>query len=305
MSAPAPKISRRPRTSLIWVVPVVALGVAAWMLVREWRSHGKEITIEFAEGAGLEPGQTKLEYKGIAIGRVREVGLAQDLGSVIVRVQLARNASDIARTGAQFWIVQPEIGFAGVSGLDTLLSGAHLSVRPGRGAPATHFRGLDDPPAPDNPAEGRAFLLQTDRLGGLQTRAPVYYRDVKVGEVEASRLSDDATGVVIRIRVQQPYIGLIRTNTRFWNAGGSPLQISLFGGGSKKNSFQSIITGAVEFATPEEPAELAAEGAHFLLAKESENEWLKWSPHIPIVAPDTAPTKTPPPKVVPGLLGGG
>lgn len=304
MSAPAAKLSRFPRIPLIWVVPIIALVVAAWMLMREWRSHGTEITVEFADGSGVEPRQTKLEYKGVTVGVVEEIGLAKDLKHVVVRLQLRRDVKAIAREGAQFWIVQPEIGFGGISGLDTLLTGAQMGVRLGNGAPATNFRGLDSPPAQENIEDGRAFVLRTDRLGGLQVHAPVFYRDVKVGEVESGRLADDSTGVWIRIRVQTAYAALVRTNTRFWNAGGSPLQISLFGGGSQKKSLQSIITGAVAFATPEEAAEAAEDGAQFSLANDADKDWLKWSPHIPINAPEQAPEKPVPAKVMPGLIGG-
>jgi paraquat-inducible protein B len=285
--APSPKLARFPRIPLIWVVPVVALGIAAWMLLREWRQHGTEITIEFADGTGLEPGQTKVEYKGVIVGQVDEVALADDLSRVMVRVRLARDADSLAREGAQFWIVQPEIGFGGISGLETLLKGSRVGVMPGNGAPATRFRGLENAPAPDRKDEGRAFILQADRLGGLREHAPVLYRDIKVGEIEAARLTADAAGVFIRIRVEHPYVDLVRTNTRFWNAGGSPLQISLFGGNAPKKSLQSVITGAIEFATPEEAAEVAAEGAEFALHKEGEKEWLQWRPRIPVNAPDT------------------
>lgn len=303
MAAPTPKLSRFPRITLVWVVPAVALVVAVWMLMREWRTRGSEITIEFAEGAGVEPRQTKLEYKGVVVGTVKEVSLAPDLGHVLVRLQLVREADAIARDGAQFWIVQPEIGFTGISGLETLLSGAHLSVQLGQGAPATYFRGLDSPPVLEKTEEGRAYLLRTDRLGGLQLHAPVFYRDMKVGEVESARLADDATGVWVRIRVQHAYVNLVQTNTRFWNAGGAPLQISLFGGSPQKKSLQSIITGAIGFATPEESAEVAADGAQFSLANEPDKDWLKWSPKIPIKAQDQTPEKPQPQKVVPGLIG--
>lgn len=286
-SVPAPKLTRFPRIPLIWVVPVVALVVAAWMLQREWRNHGAEITIEFADGTGLEPGQTRVEYKGVNIGRVKEVTLAKNLRAVTVRVQLARAAEGIAREGAQFWIVEPEIGFGGISGLETLLKGSRIGVRPGNGAAASHFQGLDRAPADDRSDEGRAFLLQADRLASLREHAPVFYRDIKVGEIEAARLTPDATGVLIRIRIEHAYADLVRTNTQFWNAGGSPLQISLFGGGAPRKSLQSVITGAIEFATPDNPTEVAAEGTTFLLHKESDKDWLKWSPRIPINAPDT------------------
>ncbi len=301
-SAPSPKLARFPRVPLIWIVPILALIIAAWMLVRQWRNHGEEITIEFADGSGLEPGQTKVEYKGVLVGQVNDVTLADDLRRVKVQVQLARDAVGLAREGSQFWIVQPEIGFGGITGLETLLKGSRLGVRPGQGAPATHFQGLESAPAQDRKGEGRAFILQAERLGGLQVNAPVYYRDVKVGEIEAARLAVDATGVLIRIRVEHPYVDLVRTNTRFWNVGGSPLQISLFGGGGPRKSLQTVITGAIEFATPEEAAPLAAEGALFELNKESEKDWLKWRPRIPINAPDTLFESSQGPKAVSDLL---
>jgi paraquat-inducible protein B len=300
-AAPSPRLARFPRIPLIWVVPLVALGIAAWMLAREWRHRGAEITIEFADGTGLEPGQTKVEYKGVIVGKVEDVILADDLSRVMVKVRLARDADALAREGAQFWIVQPEIGFGGITGLETLLKGSRVGVRPGQGPPATRFRGLENAPAPDRKDEGRAFVLQADRLSGLREHAPVFYRDIKVGEVEAARLTADATGVAIRIRVEHPYVDLVRTNSRFWNAGGSPLQISLFGGGAPKKSLQSVITGAIEFATPEETSEVAAEGAEFALHKEADKEWLQWRPSIPINAPDTTFDPVQRPKGV-GLL---
>ncbi len=305
MTAPTPQLSRFPKISLIWVVPLVAASVALWMLAREWRNHGTEITVEFADGSGLEPGQTALEYKGVAVGKVRDVKLARDLRSVIAHIQLTRNAAGIARQGSEFWVVQPEIGFAGVSGLETLLSGVHLGVRPGNGGAADHFRGLDAAPAPENTETGPAFLLLAERPGGLQVRAPVFYRDLKVGEVETMRLATDATGVVVRIRVQRAYADLVRVNTRFWNAGGAPFQVSLFGSGTQKKSLQSVVTGAVAFATPEEPAAAASDGAQFPLSTDADEEWLKWHPRIPINAPDNAPEKPARSGTIPGLLGGG
>jgi paraquat-inducible protein B len=304
MAIPAPRLSRFPRLPLIWIVPVVALAIAAWMIYREQRSNGLEITISFSDASGLEPRQTKLEYRGIPVGEVKSVRLNRSMRRVLVRVRLAKNATAVAREGARFWIVEPQFGFNGVSGLDTLLGGAKLAVRLGDGPPTTYFRGLDAPPAIEQTEEGRAFLLKADRVGGLQVRAPVFYRDIKVGEVESARLADDATMVLVRIRIQSVYVPLVRANTRFWNAGGAPFEFRLFGGGTQKKSLQSIITGAVGFATPDDSAEIAPDGSEFTLAKEADDDWLKWRPAIPIKAIDPGPEK-PEPNVVPGWFGRG
>lgn len=294
MNTPSPRISRRPSFSLVWIVPVVALGIAGWMLWGELRNRGPQITIEFADGSGLEAGKTTLEHKGVSVGTVKSVELKKDLSGVIVRLRLDKDAAALARLGSQFWIVHPEIGFSGVRGLETLVTGVRLNVLPGNGPPAKQFRGLDKPPPPDNVSLGRAFILQSDRLGPIKSGAPVNYRDIRVGSVETSRLADDSASVLIRIRIFTPYISLVRANSRFWSVGGLPIKISLFGSEMRNISFESLFTGAVAFATPEADAtgKLAPvpdEDAMFPLAAEPDKEWLKWQPIIPIQAPEESP----------------
>lgn len=300
--APAPKVTHRRGFSLVWVVPLVALGVAAWMLLREARNHGPEITIEFADGSGIEAGKTALEYAGVSVGMVRSVKLASDLSHVDVRLQLHKEAASLARKGSQFWIVHPEFSFSGVHGLETLVRGVRLAVRPGDGPPAKYFRGLDNTPPPEETKSGRAFLLRADRLSGIATGTSVYYRDVKVGSVEATRLADDSATVLIRIRVLTPYTNLVRTNTHFWIAGFS-VKGGLFSGLELKNlSIESLFSSGIDLATPEgELAPPAPDSSEFPLADEEGKDWSKWRPHIPISAQEQSPEAKPqaqPPTIV-------
>jgi paraquat-inducible protein B len=292
MSTPAtPRVSRLPALPLVWIVPIVALAVGGWMVVREFRNRGPEITIDFTEGKGVEPRKTALEYLGVSVGTVTAVNLKEDLSGVRVTLRLDKAAAEIAREGAQFWIVHPEIGFSGVRGLQTLFTGARINSRPGKGAPAKHFTGLDQPPSLENRDEGRAFLLQSDRLGSVSPGAPVFYREVKVGVVETSRLDHDGAAVLIRIRVKTPFLNLVRTNTRFWNAGGVSFKMNLLGAEVKSTSLESLFTGGVAFATPDSSplAPAAPDGTLFTLHQEMDKDWLKWQPRIQITPPDEAP----------------
>ncbi len=299
MNPPPPEITRRRGLPLVWIVPILAVAVGGWMIFREYRNRGPEITIDFADGSGIRPGVTELEHKGVTIGTVREVTLKPGFDGVLVRLQLDRPAAGLARAGAVFWVVQPEIGFSGVRGLDTLLNGVRLRLRPGDGPPATHFQGLDRAPALENPAGGRAFILQGERLGSLNPGAPVYFREVKVGTVETSRLARDAASVLIRIRIETPYVDLVRINSRFWNAGGASFRFSLLGGELKSTSLQSLFSGGISFATPDtgDLAEAAPEGHVFTLHAEAEKDWLKWQPRIPIEPPDQQPEPVPAPSL--------
>lgn len=303
-SSPVPKVSRAPAFPLIWVVPILALAIAVWMGFRELHGRGPEITIEFADGSGVEANKTTLEYKGVSAGKVEAVALKPGLDGVIVHLRLKNDASALARGGAKFWIVHPEIGFSGVRGLETLVSGVRISVMPGDGQPAKQFKGLDKPPPPYVTNEGRTFILQSDKLGSLTTGAPVLYRELKVGAVESSRLSDDSTSVLVRIHIEDPYVDLVRTNTKFWNSGGFNFKVSLLGAELKDSSLESMVNGGVAFATPDANplAPVAANGAEFGLASEPDKEWLKWSPKIPVKSPDSTLEAPPKGGLLPALM---
>ncbi|HEY4989704.1 MAG TPA: MlaD family protein [Opitutaceae bacterium] len=303
-SAPTPKISRDRSIPLIWIVPIIAVGIGLWMGYKELHDRGPEITIEFADGSGVESGKTTLVYKGIAAGTVERVDLKPNLEGAILRLRLRHNAAALAKVGSKFWILHPEIGFSGVHGLETLVTGVQLNVMPGNGPETNHFIGLDKTPAPDVTDEGRAFMLQCDKLGSLTTGAPVFYRELKVGAVEASRLSDDSTSVLVRIHILAPYVDLVRTSTKFWNTGGFSFKVSLFGAQLKDTSLESLVSGGVSFATPDTgPLAPAAEaGTVFGLASEPDKEWVKWSPKIPVKSPESVVEKASSSGIIPALM---
>lgn len=304
-TAPAPVVSRKHAFPLIWVVPLIAMAIVAWMGISELHDRGTEVTIDFADGSGVEAGRTVLEYKGVAAGTVEAVELRPGLVGVSVRLRLKRNASALANSGARFWIVHPEISFSGVNGLDTLVTGVRINVLPGTGSPSKRFKGLDKAPAPDVIDQGRSFILQSEKLGSLTSGAPIFYREFKVGKVEASRLSDDSTSVLIRIHLDAPYGDLVRTSTKFWNTGGFSFNVSLFGGAQfKDTSLESLVTGGVAFATPDTGplAPAAPNNAQFTLASEADKEWLKWNPRIPMTSPDTASDSQPKDQILKELI---
>jgi len=305
MSAPpSPKITKGPSFPLIWVVPLVALAIAAWMSLKEYRERGPLVSIVFSDGSGVESNKTTLEYMGVTAGKVETISLKPSLDGVIVRLRLRKNAEALARGGSKFWIVHPEIGLSGVHGLDTLVSGVRLNVIPGHGAPEKTFVGLDKTPPPFVRNEGRTFYLQADKLGSLTTGAPVVYRELKVGSVEASRLSDDSTRVIIRVHIDPPFVALIRSNTRFWNTGGFTFKVSLLGAEFRDTSLESLINGGVAFATPEtEPlAPVANDGDQFDLAAEADKEWMKWAPKISIQSQESALERPPKSGLIPSLI---
>jgi paraquat-inducible protein B len=289
MNPPATPVPSRSRlVPLIWLVPIVALAASAWLVFREFRDHGPVIEIMFENGAGIDAGTTPLVYKGVVCGVVKEVALNEGLDGVTVRVELEPSAAPLAVEGSQFWIVRPEIGFSGVKGIETLLSGAQLKVRAGGGAPAKQFRALSKAPPYETEMPGRHFVLRSERLSGLNQGSPVYYRELKVGAVEDYEFSADGSRVLITINVHEPYHAFVRPETEFWNSGGVHVKLGLLGAELRSNSLESFISGGVAFATPSESAngEPAPEGTMFELREEVNKDWLKWEPKFTLPDPD-------------------
>lgn len=276
--------SGNPVRLLVWLVPLAALAVSLWLVLREYTAKGPVITVFFANGGGIHAGTTPLVHKGVSVGLVRSVALSEKFDGVVVEVELDPSAAPLAVEGSEFWIVHPEIGVSGVRGLETLLSGAQLKVRAGQGAPAKHFNGLAKPPAHEGQVSGSSFVLKTSKLGSLNPGSPVMYREVKVGAVASHRLADDATSVLVTIELFDPYQKLVRTNTKFWISGGLSMKVGLLGAQVHTNSLESLVVGGVSFATPDEGplAPPAPESTVFDLAADGEKAWLKWEPKIDV-----------------------
>src|SRR5262245_60169566 len=112
---------RRWVPQLVWIVPIVAVLAGGWLAVKTILEKGPSITISFKTGEGLEAGKTKIKYRDVDIGVVREVALAPDRKAVVATAELTKDAEDFLVEDSRFWVLRPRITASGVSGLGTLL----------------------------------------------------------------------------------------------------------------------------------------------------------------------------------------
>ena len=245
-------VEARSRISIIWLIPLVAALVGAFVAYRAFSERGPEITITFKTAGGLEAGKTKIKYKDVEIGVVDEVVLSADLSSVICRARMVKGADEYLKEKTQFWVVEPRIAGGQVSGLATLLSGAYIGTDPVReGERTRHFIGLDEPPIVTAQEAGRFFVLRSDAAGALQVGSPVFFRRIEVGQVVSSALDATSDDVTTRIFVRAPYDSRVHARSRFWNASGIDMSITANGVKVDTQSLVSILIGGIAFDTPE------------------------------------------------------
>jgi len=283
---PKAEVRRRRWTfPVIWVVPLVAVIVAGYLIFERTQAYGPTITILFKDAAGVRAGDTWIQHLGVPIGQVTDVELAHDLDHAIVKARLRRSPVSVAREGSVFWIVRPEIGIGNVGGLGTVISGPHIEVLPGTGTPREQFKGLETSPIILERG-GLKIVLITNRAGSLRPNSPVYYRGVEVGVVQDTQLSTDAKVVNVNVFIRQRFAGLVRSGTKFWNVSGVDFNAGLFRGVEVRlESLRSLVAGGIEFATPDDPeSKPARNGMAFPLYAEVKKEWLDWSPKINVPA---------------------
>lgn len=180
----------------IWGIPVAAIAIVVWLVVRAVSSHGIAVTVSFAEATGIKAGDTKVLYRGLDVGEVRSVALAADGVHVIAQVDINRTAERLLRTGTQFYLQGAEPSFSDPSSLKALVAGASIVLVPGPGARAHHFAGTIGKP-PENFKVRLPYLVMFDGdVGELRAGAPVKLRGFTVGEVSHVNLSVGADGTL-------------------------------------------------------------------------------------------------------------
>ena len=280
VALPKAKIRKTRHAWWLWLVPLGALALCAWFVFRDYIATGPVITIYFQDASGLEENNTQIRLLGATVGQVKRLGLTKDSKRVEVKARLAGSAKQLAKAGTVFWIVRPEFKVGAISGLRTIISGEYIAVRPGNGARTNVFVGAESEPIAEEQGALHLTLLMPS-LRSVQEQSSIYYRGIKVGAVLKYQLSDDAQGIKIEARIHKEYAPLVRVNSKFWNAGGIDFRFGLFRGAEiSAESAKTLLSGGIEFATPNELGDPAPDGAFFRLYDKPEDAWKDWMPRI-------------------------
>src|SRR5260370_19199711 len=109
---------------------------------------------------------------------VKTITVSPDFTHVLVTVETVREAEPFLNDKTIFWVVKPELFAGNITGLETLLSGSYIGLRPSteKGVPRHHFIGEQDPPVLQAWAKGTTFKLQRQRTCPSTPGSPIYSR---------------------------------------------------------------------------------------------------------------------------------
>ena len=235
--------------SIVWLVPIVALAVAVFLLFSYIRNNGTEITLYMPNADGIEINKTQIKILNVEVGKVVDVRLNGEDG-VILTAKVKATIADKLRKDSQFWIVKPRIDQSGVRGLDTLVSGSYIGFKPGQAEETKHEFVVSDNPPLDDLGDGLRLRLVSDKAKMLPVGAPILYEDLQVGQVQ--RVEFDSTTQKVRydIFITKPNVVLVGSNVKFWIKSGVNIQTNSQGIQIDAAPMGSILSGAIAFTQP-------------------------------------------------------
>ena len=261
-SRPEARVRVRKWPLWIWIVPLLAMAVAGYLVVRYGLLGGRDITVRFAEARGLDR-FNPVRFRGAKVGTVQKITIDEKLEQVVVRISMSGSMKQALKTGTRFWIVEPSLESGG---LGSVLSTTYVAIAPGEGEATREFKGQEYAPILAPPEAGKTVLLDATGLGSIAMGSPVQFQGIRVGRILGAEYDAARHATTVHAFVGQRFADRVRQGTRFWRATG--LSLSLTGGGLSMagTSLASLLNAPVEFSTPEVLAGApVANGTHFEL----------------------------------------
>lgn len=277
-------LKKNRKVSPFWLLPFIALLIGAILFFQIVQEQGKSIKITFSDGAGLVADKTPIRYQGLQIGVVKKVNFADNMQKVEVIANIYPEATNVLRENTKFWVVQPSVSLAGISGLDSLVSGNYITLQPGDGDSEDEFVAEEKGPIAQVSQGDLLIHLISDDLGSISIGASVYFKKLPVGKIYDYRFNAE-NKVEIDVVINKEYAHFVKKDSRFWNISGVSANISPAGLNFNMESVNAIVQGAVSFDSPSNSPK-AEENANYTLYAnlQAAKRGIEVSVNIPTVA---------------------
>ena len=216
-------------------------------------NYGIPMTLTLASSEDIVEGVTKIMYRGLEAGFVKEIQINNDAQrTVTAHILLDPRAELILRENTKFWLVKPEISPAGFNNLQLLLSGAHITFQPGSGDYKDSFDILHEAPPQTPLRPGKTIVLNAEGPIDISPKSPVYFKNIQVGEIVDVGIDNSGAKIKSSLFIYQDYLTLLSKKSVFWVQSGIEMHGSVADGVSLSTGpLAKILQGGVSFTSPD------------------------------------------------------
>jgi len=216
--------------------------------------HKIELTLNW--DSGIDRGAA-IMYQGLTLGKITDFTRIDPQERIIIAsAKINPRIIPYLTSESQFFVVSPQLDLGGVTNLHTLMLGAHIGIRPSVDGEATNeFNVYNQEPAYQYNEPGLHLVLKAKDVGSLTTSTGIYYKQQKVGSVQAIK-NVGPSEFLVHIYIQSKYEHFVSKDSHFWNAGGLQLSGGLQNFSIQAQSLQSMLAGGIAFDLGDESEKL-------------------------------------------------
>ncbi len=242
------KIKKKEVNLIVWLLPIISLLIAGWLLYKYYASLGPVINIYFKNSGGLEPKKSFVRFRDVKVGVVESVTLLKN--GVLVRVRMHKDVEPYLNKNTKFWVVTPTIEVGKIKGLEALITGPYIQMYSKAGKfDKIKFQGLSEPPLNSAVLNGKIIKLIANDSYSLSEKMPVYYKSIKVGTIRRIKLKNNK--VEIFVSIKKEFANYINNTTRFWNLRGIDIALDKDNLKVTVPGITQLLVGGIEFDTME------------------------------------------------------
>lgn len=207
--------------------------------------QGLSITLQLNNTNNL-PKRAGILFKGHGIGRVDNIRYDTTSQLFVAEATINPAFSELVTESAEFWVEQASLSFANIKNLSNLITGDYISFSHGEHyldeAQKTQFMVQShQPQSQDN----LSITLIADSADGLSENAPVTYKGLTIGHINALTLTNDSEHVQVTMQINQAFNYLVNSQSKFHLLSGVNVKASLQGVEVNSKPIQNIIQGGV------------------------------------------------------------
>ncbi|TQF67473.1 intermembrane transport protein PqiB [Pseudoalteromonas luteoviolacea] len=244
-------IESKPKFSVIWIVPIIAIIITGWMLYQHQANKGHIIFLKMENADGIIAGKTEVKVRSVQVGLVESLRLQIEQNAVIATIRINKHYDSLLTEDAKFWTVKPRVDETGISGLNTLLSGVYIELLPGESESSASLFTMQNQPALISPdVQGVRYSLTAANAEVLDVGTGIFFRNYKIGQVESASFNEKTLEMDYGIFVNSPYDELISKNVIFWVNSGVEVDLSTEGIRVSTGSLSKLIKGGISVDYP-------------------------------------------------------
>ena len=167
----------------IWSVPIAAIALVVWLLIRAVSGTGIKVTVVFDDAQGMTANGTDVICRGVKVGSVTDIELSKDRRHVDVSLSIDRDMKSVLNAGTTFYLQGAHASLGDLSSLKSIVSGPKIVLVPGQGQTKRHFVASSGA-VPDSISTAARYLVRLEgAVGELEVGSPVTMRGFMIGHV--------------------------------------------------------------------------------------------------------------------------